>query len=89
MGNKDRFWYGLALGIGIALAFNWLHPFYPKGSMAYMMPKTLAPNSAELILLPAANSDEARSGVAFLCHGLEQWQDEGVAPENHRWCKAL
>ena len=65
------------------------YPFYPHGTVAYMMPLTLAPNTANVILIPAANTDAARSAVMFLCNGLEQWQDEGVDPENHRWCKPM
>jgi hypothetical protein len=65
------------------------YPLYPKGAMAYMMPNTLAANRANLILLPAEDTDTGRSAVVFLCSGLEQWQDEGVDPVNHRWCKPL
>jgi len=65
------------------------YPFDPLGDIAYMAPRTLAPNSPNVILVPAANSDAARGDVLLLCNGSEQWQDEGVDPVNHRWCKPL
>jgi len=65
------------------------YPFYPRGAMAYMAPLSLAPNSVNVILVPADNSEVARGDVSFLCNGLEQWQDEGVDPLSHRWCKPL
>lgn len=54
-----------------------------------MVPRTLAKNGVNLILLPPQDTDLARSDLVFLCNGLEQWQDEGVDPVNHRWCKPL
>lgn len=54
------FWLGLVVGAFAALLFNRLNPIYPRGSIAYMVPRTLAPNTPSLI--SGSGNNEARSG---------------------------
>lgn len=80
---------GILTGISMVMICNYIWPSYPHGSVAYMVPRTLASNTTELIMVPAENTDSARADVILMCGWLEEYQDQGVDPINHRWCKPL
>ncbi len=86
---NEKTWTGIAIGVFAMMVWNYIWPSYPRGSVAYMAPRTMSANTPELIMAPAANTDAARADVILMCGWLEQFQDEGVDPVNHRWCKPL